>query len=65
MEEKISWIKDDLILSLGEIEIEKEKLLEKNENYQKILLYLKSLNFADSIDYKLVKDLISSRFIHM
>jgi len=65
LEEKISWIKDNLNLSLGEIEIEKEKLLEKNENYQKILLYLKSLNFADSIDYKLVKDLISSRFIHM
>ena len=56
LEEKISWIKDDLILSLGEIEIEKEKLLEENGKYQEILLYLKSVNFTDSIDYKLIKN---------
>ena len=64
LEEKVSWIKDDLILSLREIEKEKEKLLEKNENYKKILLYLKSVKFADSINYKLVKDLINIGLIH-
>jgi len=56
LEEKISWIKDDLNLSLGEIEIEKEKLLDENGKYKEILLYLKSVNFADSIDYKLIKN---------
>ncbi len=63
LEEKIGWIKDDLILSLREIEIEKEKLLIEKEDYNKIFLYLKSLNFSDQIDYQKIKNLICKKFV--
>ena len=63
LEETITWIKDDLNLSIGEIEIKKEKLLDENLKYKEVLLYLKSLNFASSIDYNLVKKLINVHWL--